>query len=277
MRHGFLACLALGFALAACSTTQQPADGAAPGAAARQTPTFTVVLVLRDIVRFQQGDTAIVDFANITEANEAPYYLAGRWIGKLPLDILGPSQTGTMVVTADRMNVRNCRSTGCTIVGTLTRGQHVQVNDFAGRWYRLLEDGDSVGYLNAEHLQMPLAYRRGHWATVRRKTADYYDSELRGLAVDGSSSTFSGYAVKLDGDELSIEFYTHFEGGPGLDAVCIATRGIVDFVQNTMANTPRGVFSSYSFGVYYNAPESPPTAEVMVAGPSGGGAVYCAR
>ncbi len=55
---------------------------------------------------------------------------------------------------------------------------------------------------------------------------------------------------------LSFEFYTPFSDGPVLQA-------------------PSEYFPAYSAGVYFDAPDTPASDDVMVAGLSGGGGVYC--
>lgn len=277
MRNGFPACLAIALTLTSCSTAKPTRNDAAPAASAAVAALdLSEMIVLRARDGFQQGDTVRVDLADVTEDDRVKYYDGSGRSGSISLDALGPSGPGTMVVAADRVDVRRCPSTGCSVVGHVTRGQAVEVREFAGRWYRAALDGKSVGYVRAEYLQLPVIYRKNLFAEIQALTATYYEDVLEGQAVEGYGSAFSAYDVELDGDVLSFEFYTPFGDGPALAAVCGATRGIIDFVDSTMAETTAGSFSGYSVGVYFASPHTPAAERVMVAGPTGDGGVYCA-
>ena len=154
--------------------------------------------------------------------------------GQISLDALGPANEGTMVVTAARSDVRRCRSTGCSIVGYLERGQVVDVHDFAGRWYRVAVDGEAAGYVLAEHLQLPLVSQIEFLGVIAERTATFYAGNLKGLTAR-SEPVFSGYELEFEADVLDFEFYTPFRDGSALSAICDAMRGIAD--SNSSATT----------------------------------------
>ncbi len=237
-------------------------------------PELTTLLVLRDSGRLERGDTVRVDLGSLSEYNRVPYYQGGRRRGTVAYDALGPAGEGTMMVTASTLNVRRCRSTGCSVVGQVSRGQHVRVWDLKGRWYRYAGRG-LEGYLNVEHLVMPDAYHGKLLAEIKAATADYYRRTLDGLRA-GGDRVFSGYAVKLVGDRLTFEFYTPRPDGPTAAAACRAMDGISSFVQRTMAPMPGGLFPAFSAGVYYDNLDTAGTRDTMVAGMAGGGGAFCA-
>jgi hypothetical protein len=232
------------------------------------------MLVLRPVREFQPGDTVQVDMASLSGKNQVALYAGGVRSGEIALAVLGPLNDGAMVVTALRSDVRRCRSSGCSLVGYLERGQVVDVRDFAGRWYRVAVDGEAAGYVLAEHLQLPVVSQIGFLGTIAEKTASYYAGNLKGHTA-GSAPLFSGYDVELEGDVLDFEFYTPFSAGPALGTICDAMRGIADFVRQTMAETPAQLFPAYSAGIYFNAPNTPPTDDVMIAGLTGDDGVFC--
>lgn len=154
MRNAFQTWLAIAFTLTSCSTVKKTGDN--PGVSA---PDLNVMVVVKPNGRFKPGDTIRADLSSISFDNKVLYDEGGgRW-GTIALDALGPS-VGTMVVAADRLNVRRCRSTGCSVAGRLRRGQKVQVRDFAGRWYRMTVDGKPAGYVRVDYLLLPVVYRR---------------------------------------------------------------------------------------------------------------------
>jgi hypothetical protein len=86
---------------------------------------------------------------------------------------------------------------------------------------------------------------------------------------------FSGYDLTFDEDVLNFEFYTSFRGGPALSTLCMAMRGIAEFVRSTMAATPAQLFPAYSAGIYFTPTDAPAADDVMVAGLTGEDGVYC--
>jgi hypothetical protein len=234
------------------------------------------MLVVRASEGLAVGDTVRVDLTHVSEDGRVAYSRGGRSAGTLPLGALGPSGDGHMVVTADRLNVRRCRSTGCSVEGYVARGQMVEVRDFAGRWYRVIMEDVPVGYLNVEHLQLPLVQQRGLLAAIRQLTAEFYDGELKSMKV-GGAAVFSGYDVKLDDELLNFAFFTPFQEGPILSTICDAMRGIAGFVRTTMSENPTQLFPAYSAGVYYQSADIPTQGELMVAGLTGEEGVYCAN
>jgi hypothetical protein len=233
------------------------------------------MLVLKDAGRFQQGDTVHVDLDNVSGDNRVSFYVGGQRRGAVSYDALGPAGEGTMMVTAATLNVRNCRSTGCSVVGQVSRGQRVRVWDMAGRWYRYAEGGVQ-GYLNVEHLVLPDAYQGRLFANIRAQTKAYYDRELAGRRVTSYGNVFNGHNVTWVGDEISFEFYTRFQSGPAAQSACDAMEGISDFVQHTMAQIPGEFIGAFSAGVYYDNPDTPEFTDVMIAGMAGAGGAFCA-
>jgi hypothetical protein len=275
MRHRSLGWLGLTLALASCATA---AGSGAGGAAAENAlaPALTALVVVRSSGPLEPGDTLQVDLAGVSDDGRVAYRGRGGRSGTVPLDVLGAA-AGSMVVRADKVNVRRCRSRGCSVIGYVARGQIVQVHDFVAGWYRLRGEDDVKGYIRAEYLELPVAYRRVLLDEIRRRTAAYYARALEGVTVDGYGAVFSGHRVDVkDEGMLSIEFYTPFRDGPPSKSACEAMRGIADFVQRVMAAIPGELFSAYSVGIYYrNSPGSPVSDEAMVAGLTGDGDAFC--
>ncbi|NIR46633.1 MAG: hypothetical protein GWN99_19695 [Gemmatimonadetes bacterium] len=271
-----LSIFAATLALAAGGCSSAGSGGGRPtpeeGAAA---PELTTLLVLSDAGRLERGDTVRVDLSRRSDDNQVPYYRGSRRAGTVAYDALGPAGAGTMMVMASTLNVRRCRSTGCSVVGQVNRGQHVRVWDLKGRWYRYAGRG-LEGYLNVEHLVLPDAYHGRLLAEIRAATSSYYRRELDRLRA-GGGRVFSGYAVKLVGDRLTFEFYTPRPDGPSTAAACRAMDGISSFVQRTMAPMPGDLFPAFSAGVYYDDPDTPSTQDTMVAGMAGAGGAFCAN
>jgi hypothetical protein len=233
------------------------------------------MLVIRDAGSLKRGDTLRVDLGSLDEENRVAYFDDGRRLGVVAYDLLGPAGEGTMMVTASTLNVRKCRSTGCSVVGQVSRGQIVPVRELSGRWY-YYESGDVRGYLNVEHLVLPEAYRGRLFADIYASVRSYYQRELAGLRVAGDA-VFSGYDVRREGEELKIEFSTPHADGPGAAAACRAMDGIAGYVHRIMARVSGEYFPAYSAGIYYDDdPQSDGGTDVMVAGMSGSGGGFCA-
>lgn len=232
------------------------------------------MIVLRPAGGFELGDTVSVDLGNIGDDGRVALYAGGRESGTVSVESLGPVGTGRMVVTAARLNVRRCRSTGCSIVGYVERGRELEVSDFAGRWYRVRVDSETTGYVVAEHLQLVLVHRRNALEEIRQRTAEYYASELETMKIEGAD-LFAGHEVRLEGDMLSFAFYTGHGEGESLAMVCNAMRGIASFVRESMESYPPHYFPAYSAGVYLGSSSEPEGEDVMIAGLTGDGGVYC--
>jgi hypothetical protein len=279
MRRTALAGLALS-ALTACSGAGQPeiagepevAEGAVTETALPSD--LSAMLVIRATRRLQQGDTVYVDLGRTGDGGQVEYWRRDGRSGSISLEHLGPADEGRMVVAREELNVRRCRSTGCSVAGFLVRGQVVDVRDFAGRWYRVVIDGEAAGYVLAEDLHLPLVSQIEFLQGVAAKTGAYYDENLKDLKA-GSDPVFSGYDLKFDDEVLDFEFYTGFTSGPALVTLCTAMRGIADFVRGTMAATPTQLFPAYSVGVYFIPPDAPVADHLMVAGLTGEDGVYC--
>ena len=271
MNRSSLAPVLTVLAVAACSATGSGGNEATPASA----PQLTAMLVIQGSGPLSQGDTVRVDLGSLSEMNRVAYYEDGRRAGTVEYDALGPAGTGTMMVSASALNVRKCRSTGCSVVGRVSRGQMVRVRDFRGRWYRYAGDDGTQGYLNAEHLVIPDAYRGRLLAGIHASIAAYYDRELAALTVSGYGKVFSGYDIRRAEDELKFEFYTPYRSGPAAGAACDAMDGISDVVQRAMAQVPGEYFPAFSAGVYYDDPDRRDD-EVMVAGMTAGGGAFCA-
>ena len=268
----------LAIVLAACAkgTTSEvePVSETSSESEAPAAPELTEMLVLLATGGLEQGDTLHVDIGNVSEANRVTYYNGETPTGTVPFDALRPAGEGTMIVTADEMNVRKCRSTGCSVVGQVSRGQHVQVYDLQGRWYRYNGTDGTAGYLRVDYLVLPDALEGRFLMEIREQTADYYDTELKGLTFEGEG-LITGFDIKRGDDLLEIEFYTPFNGGAAVVEICNAMRGIAGFIRQMMAQAPSEFFPAYSAGVYYNSPDTPASNDVMVAGQTGGAGVYC--
>lgn len=265
----------LAMVLAACAKgTTSEVEPVSETSSESEAPELTEMLVLRAAAGLEQGDTVRVDVGNVSKANQVTYYNGEALTGTVPFDALGPAGEGTMIVTADQMNVRRCRSTGCTVVGQVSHGQHVQVHDLQGRWYRYNGTDGTAGYLRVDYLVLPDALEGRFLMEIREQTADYYDTELKGLTFEGEG-LITGFDIKRGDDLLEIEFYTPFNGGPAVPEICNAMRGIAGFIRQMMAQAPSEFFPAYSAGVYYNSPDTPASNDVMVAGLAGGSGVYC--
>jgi hypothetical protein len=266
--------------LTACSGAGQPeiagnpevAEAAATGTALP--PGLSAMLVISATPRLQQGDTVYVDLTSAGDGGQVEYRRREGRSGSIPLEQLGTAGEGPMVVAAERTDVRRCRSTGCSVAGFLVRGQVVDVRDFAGRWYRVIIDGEAAGYVLAEDLKLPLVSQIEFLHAVAAKTAAYYEENLKDLRA-GSDRVFSGYDLSFDEEVLDFEFYTDFTSGPALTTLCTAMRGIADFVRETMLATPARLFPGYSAGIYFVPPKAAAAEQLMVAGLTGEDGVYC--
>ena len=262
-----LTCLFAGCASATTEDAPAPEEGPPAG------PPLTTMLVVRPHGRFERGDTVRVALEDVKGDRVSYHELSGR-SSSLPLDVLGPGD-GTMIVVASSLNLRRCRSTGCSVVDVVVRGQRVRVWDFQGRWYRYRGEDGTEGYLNVDHLRTPLAIRQGLYVSFRERAAAYYERELKELRAGGSPA-FSGHAVGLGDDgELSFEFYAVHDDGESLGTLCGAMTGIADFVQPMVAEAPDGIFSAYSAGIYLAGDDKTAGDRDMLAGLAAGGGVFC--
>jgi hypothetical protein len=248
----------------------QPAEG--PETEASPT-TLSSMIVLRPSRGLELGDTVAVDLEGIDDDGRAPRYVGGKAVGTISASDLGPVGTGMMVVTASRLNVRRCRSTGCSVLGYVVRDQVVEASDFAGRWYRVRIDEETTGYAIAEHLQLVQVRQFRALAEIRHRTAEYYRSELERVELDGTP-IFTGYEVSADDAMLSFVFKVAQDEGEALSLICGAMRGIAEFVRESMASYPPYVFPAYSAGVYPDSAGSLGGAD-MIAGLTGDDGVYC--
>lgn len=276
MRVTFVALCLVVIGIAGCSAAPEPEAQPQPEKASPvEAPTrdLSAMIVLKPSRGLEFGDTVTVDLADIDDDGRVPRYAQGRPAGRVSLNDLGPVGTGRMVVTASKLNVRRCRSTGCSVLGYLVQGQEVEASDFAGRWYRVIIDGETAGYALAEYLQPVLARQRSAIAEIRRRTAAYYRNELQRIELDGAP-LFTGYSVTFDDEMLAFVFNARQAGAEALPRICSAMRGIADFVRDNMASYPPDLFPAYSAGVYL---ESAATGdgEGMLAGLTGDGGVYC--
>lgn len=237
------------------------------------TSELSAMIVLRASRGLEPGDTVAVALGDIDDAGRVAFYVRGKAAGTVSLSDLGPVGTGKMVVTASRLNVRRCRSTGCSVLGYVVEGQEVEASDFAGRWYRVRIDGETTGYVLAEHLQPVLARQRGAMAEIRHRTAEYYRNKLQRIE-SGGAPLFTGHDVTLDDEMLDFVFRASHAEGEALTLICSAMRGIADFVRESMASYPPHLFPAYSAGVYLESTSSL-DGENMIAGLTGDGGVYC--
>jgi hypothetical protein len=276
MRATFAALIVVVLGVAGCSTTREPESQPEPSEAPPvEAPRrdLSAMIVLKRSRGLEFGDTVTVDLGDIDDDGGVPIYTGGKRAGTVSLDDLGPVGTGRMVVTASKLNVRRCRSTGCSLVGYLVRGQEVEASDFAGRWYRVRIDGETTGYAMAEHLQPVAARQRSAIGEIRRRTAEYYRDELEPIEFEGAP-LFTGYDVMLDEEMLGFVFRARHDDGEALSLICVAMRGIADFVRESMASYPPYLFPAYSAGVYLDTSGNP-DGEAMIAGLTGDGGAYC--
>lgn len=262
--------------IAGCSASSGPESQPEPAEGPRietPTPDLSAMIVLRASRGLEPGDTVDVDLGDVDDEGRVRSYVRGKGSGTVSLNDLGPVGTGKMVVTASRLNVRRCRSTGCSVLGYVVQGQEVEASDFAGRWYRVRVDGETTGYVLAEHLQSVLARQRSAIAEIRRRTADYYRKELQRIE-SGGAALFTGHEVTLDEEMLDFVFRAREAEGEALPIICNAMRGIADFVRESMASYPPHLFPAYSAGVYLDSAGSL-DGENMIAGLTGDGGVYC--
>lgn len=257
--------------LAWCAT--QATDSLGPGELA-PVPSLVELVVIRPSGGFARGDTLSVDLRDGPEADQVRYYQNGMAAGSIPLEVLGPVGTGWMIVTAERLNVRRCRSRGCSVAGYVARGQVVRVHDFVGRWFRFTGPDGVEGYLHSDGLRLPEAYRGGLLRDIRARTAEFHRRELGGQATADGRALFSSHQINARGGMLSFEFYTSLGEGPALAEVCRLMRRISQFVEGVMAEAPSAVFSAFSAGVYIDSGHEP-TTENMVAGMATEGETYC--
>ena len=217
---------------------------------------------------FDPGDTVYVNLAEISEAGAVSYYENGDPAGTLRLGTLGRTDPGVMIVNVSRLMVRRCRSTGCSEVGYVVRGQAIDVQEPAGGWYRMMTGGEPLGYLYGQYLRHPLAYHRDQLVVLGDRASEYFERELAELTLSDGRPVFSGQAVLMRGELLSFEFYTpHREAFP---EICSAMRDISLFVQRLMSAEPTAVFPAFFAGVYYGTND-----DVMLAGMADEENIFC--
>ncbi len=256
--------------LASCATQASESLGpreSAPG------PDLVEMIVIRPWGGLKRGDTLSVDLGNGGGA-EVRYYANGAAVGSIPLEVLGPVGQGSMIVTADQLNVRRCRSRGCSVIGYVARDQVVRVHDFVGSWFRYTGPDGVKGYIHSDGLSLPSAYQAVLLRDIRARTTEFYARELAGLATADGQAVISSHQVDRRGDMLSFEFYTAVGEGPGLGVVCEAMQRISRFVEGVLARVPGAAFSAFSAGVYVDSGDGPMT-ENMVAGMATGSATFC--
>lgn len=250
--------------LAACGTARDTGETAALAPSLG----LTDMVVLWREAGFDRGDTVYVDLSEISEQGEVAYYEDGEPAGLLRLDILGRTEPGIMVVTADQLMVRRCRSRGCSVVGYVVKGQAVEVREYADGWYQMMMGGEPLGYLNGWYVRHPVAYERSELVVLGQETSTFFDRQLERLALEDGRPVFSGYAVLMRDDLLSFEFYTPFR--EALPEICSAMRRISGFVEQLMAAEPSEVFPAFFAGIYYGSND-----DVMLAGLADEGNTFC--
>jgi hypothetical protein len=169
--------IALTVLLAACGTARDTSETAALAPSLG----LTEMVLLWRTDGFDRGDTVYVNLSEISEAGTVPYYENGDPAGTLRLATLGRTDPGIMIVNANRLMVRRCRSTGCSEVGYVVHGQAVQVQEPAGGWYRIMTGGEPLGYLFGQYLRHPLEYQRSQLAVFSERAGEYFGRELAGL------------------------------------------------------------------------------------------------
>ncbi len=255
--------IGLALLLAACGTARDTSETAlAPSLG------LTEMVLLWRTDGFDRGDTVIVNLAEISEAGTVSYYDNGDPAGTLQLEMLGRIDPGIMIVNANRLMVRRCRSTGCSEVGYVVHGHAVEVRDPAGGWYRMMRGGEQLGYLYGQYLRLPAVYHRDRLAVFGDRTADYFERELEGLRLGDGRPVFSGHEVLMRDDLLSFEFYTPHR--QALPEICSAARGIALFVKRLMSTEPSEVFPAFFAGVYYGTND-----DVMLAGMADEENIFC--
>ncbi len=242
---------------------------------AASAPEISRLVVLRRFAGHEPGDTVRVDLTEIGKAGRVAVYAEGGRTGNAPLEVLGIIGSGPMIVAADRANVRRCRSKGCSVVGYVVRGQVVQVRDYLDSWYRFSGPDGTRGYIWAEDLRLLELVRWELLAEYRERTAAYYEQELAGVSVERRGKLFAGHELRLQEGLLDFAFYARNSDGPALAEICSAMRGIARFVESLVADAPPEVFPAYSAGIYFDSPDSPARDDVMLAGLSSGGSIYC--
>lgn len=250
--------------LAACGPARDT------GATAELAPSLglTEMVLLWRTDGFDRGDTVYVKLSEISEAGTVSYYENGDPAGTLRLETLGRTDPGIMIVNANRLMVRRCRSTGCSEVGYVVHGQAVEVREPAGGWYRMMTGGEPLGYLYGQFLRHPLVYHRDELVVLGDRTGEYFERELARLTLSDGRPVFSGHDVLMRDDLLSFEFYT--PSRQALPEICSAMRRISVFVQRLMAAEPSEVFPAFFAGVYYGTND-----DVMLAGMADEDNIFC--
>lgn len=234
---------------------------------------LVTMLLMRQAAGLERGDTVTVDLAEVSDDLRVRRAGTTGSAGWVPLQALGPIGTDTMVVVADRPNVRRCRSRGCSVLGYVTWGELVQVHDFVGGWFRFTGSDGTKGYIHSDHVETRTYFRRKLLEDTRQRMAAYFKRELAPRSASGGGNLFSGHAVTLEDGMLGLAFYAPHAADEDLAAICDAMRGIADFVESRMSRVPPGILAARSLGIYAGAADG--ERGEMLAGPSGDGGVYC--
>jgi len=188
----------------------------------------------------------------VLESVRVPAYQGREKAGELPAGALGP-RSGEGRVTAANLNVRRCRGTTCPAVGKLDLGSTIRVDSLSNDWYRVVDEGRSVGYVAAQYVMLPEAYRAAAFAVVRAATQRYYENALALVKDPAEGALFTGQKVLWNDSGIHFQFMSPAHGRAAQNTVCQTAKNITLFVSYLLRSM--NITGPRSIAVWYDGPD----------------------
>jgi hypothetical protein len=173
-------------------------------------------------------------------------------VGELPAGALGP-RSGEGRVTAANLNVRRCRATTCPAVAKLDLGTTIRVDSLSGGWYRVSEEGRTTGYVAAQYVMLPEAYRTVTFAVVRAATQRYYANALALVKDPAEGVLFTSQKVVWNDSGIHFQFMSPAHGRAAQATVCQTAKNITLFVSYLLRSM--NITGPRSIAVWYDGPD----------------------
>jgi hypothetical protein len=188
----------------------------------------------------------------ILESVRVPAYQGREKAGELPAGALGP-RSGEGRVTAANLNVRRCRGTTCAAVGKLDLGTTIGVDSLNNGWYRVVEEGRTLGYVAAQYVMLPEAYRAVNFAVVRAATQRYFENALALVKDPADGVLFTSQKVVWNDSGIHFQFMSPAHGRAAQATVCQTAKNITLFVSYLLRSM--NITGPRSIAVWYDGPD----------------------
>lgn len=290
-----LACTACG-AVAVAAISAHDAHSRSPGpqrdiprgagnsdSSAKPTPTPTIpfrAVVIRDVGTYHVGDTVTVDTsppARLTDqARRVLHPTPGR-DSTIAIGVLGPRDSGTMIVSAASQNIRSCPRTSCSVVRRVTKGSEIRVREYEAGWYQAPASG---GYVSARDLELPIVMDIAEADSFILDFGMFFDEVLShappGEIALGVVPPFSHYELDFQGTAIYYRLWTPFLEGPEMNVVCDELEVTANRIDRTFREaSPSRRFRRYSLVVYFGSPQAGYSTGLAVAHVGADGSLYC--